>query len=162
MELRIISLNRGTEHVGKMAALATRSDQVGWTLTKFRDFLETDRIHAFGAVDAKKDLFGYLICDATKTKRVAIVALVVDPAHRRRGIGTRLLTHLTDKMRKVGETSRLVAAIPETNYEGAKFLANFGKESEMSLRTNLQKNRSGGVDDYLFVFQDKEKEACVP
>ncbi len=161
MELRVISLNRGTEHVGKMTALATRASQAGWTMAKFRDLLEADRIHAFGAVDPQKNLFGYLICDATTTKRVSIVTIVVDPAYRRRGIGSRLLTHLTVLMTKVGETSRLVAAIPETNLEGAQFLRSFGKESGMNLKTSLRKSATGGEDDYVFVFQDKEKEACV-
>lgn len=78
-----------------------------------------------------------------------IVALIVDPAHQRRGHGSRLLNAVADVVRERGG-AQLTAWCPEADEPRAGFLASAGFAPD-GARRRLEMRGGGAVDEIRLV-----------
>lgn len=95
--------------------------------------------------EVNEDVVGYMIYEMRK-KEIEILVFAVHPKYRRSGIGGALIGRLICKL--IGQRSKIVVAVQESNLQAQLFLRNMG-----FLCTHVEKDCYDECDEDSYVMQ---------
>jgi ribosomal-protein-alanine N-acetyltransferase len=115
----------GVERAGECAALHALSFIHPWSVAELEQMLSAKEVLADGAHDGKSHaLYGFLL-SRIAADEAEILTIAVDPAHRKSGIGAKLLTaHLARLAAQRVKT--LFLEVDQTNRAARALYARFG------------------------------------
>lgn len=153
------------QHLSKLTMVCALSVDKAHALSvsQFDQVLRRYNTHVVGAFDQKTSaLCGYLVYEVAKPGFIRISSVVVHPAYRRRGVGTRLLDTVTRNLHTHTCVSYVTALVDEKNEDGWQFLRGYAnKTKKIAMKSSLvRSNDETGDDSYLFTFR-KEESKCV-
>lgn len=153
--MRIVSLN--VNHAAQLARLTLQNKYSVWSETNYYDFFTLEHckgVHGFGVIDpsgSSDDLVGFILgCTILDTSDIYMI--VVDKAHRGRGIGLWLLNHYIAVQRGPCFLEVSVLNAPAIAlYKRANF-------ATIAIRKNYYKVQQGHEDAYVMKYAVTDDE----